>query len=566
MLQTLSIQNFAIIDDLQIAFGPGLTIFSGETGAGKSIIVNAINLLLGSRATARMVRTGAEAARLEAEFEVPENSPARQRLQEHGFEDDRRFRVDRVISAADRHKITINGRQATIQALTEITEPLASISGQHAHQVLLNRDEHLRILDRYGGGAPIRSRLAETVSRIQAGLREQRALLARQNRQQEQLELIAFQLQEIEAAALVPGEDVELETERNRLKNAEYLYRTAHDAVETLYGADGSVFEVVAATRRALEKAGALDGALAVKAQRLAEAEYVVEDLVGELRTYFQGIAPDDVRLEAVEARLDRINRLKKKYGSTLDAVMDHLDRLRSERDGLGNLEKSLDQNDKRLSKDHAEAVALCRELSEKRRTGAGKLAKAIGQALGELEMAGTEFEVALEPIAAEESTSPYLRIDDRQMTEAGSELAEFLISPNVGETLRPLAAIASGGELSRVVLGLKTMLARQDELETVVFDEVDAGIGGKVADVVGKKLAELAARHQIVCITHLPQIARYADHHFRIAKTVSGGRTRTLIEPLDAEGRVEEIARMLGGVRITATTREHARELLKNA
>lgn len=565
MLQTLSIQNFAIIDDLKIAFGPGLTIFSGETGAGKSIIINAINLLLGSRATARMVRTGAKAARLEAEFEVPEDSPVRERLRNQGFEDDRRFRVDRIISSANRHKIAINGRPATIQVLAEITELLASISGQHAHQLLLNRDEHLRILDRYSGGDPIRERLTETVSRIQTGLRERRALLARQRRQQEQMELIAFQRQEIEAAALVPGEDIELETERNRLKNAEFLYRTAHEAVDTLYGAEGSVFEVVAATRGALEKAGTLDGTLAVKAQRLAEAEYVIEDLVGELRSYLQGITSDDARLEAVEARLDRIHRLKKKYGGSLDAVMAHLERIRSDQDGLENLEKSLRQNDDALSKDHAEAVVLSRDLSEKRRAGAGRLGKAISEALGELEMVGTEFEIDLEPIAATEETAPFLRINDCQITEAGSEMAEFLISPNVGETLRPLAAIASGGELSRVVLGLKAMLARQDELETVVFDEVDAGIGGKVADVVGKKLAELAAHHQIVCITHLPQIARYADHHFRITKAVVGGRTQTRIEPLDAEGRVEEIARMLGGSRITATTREHARELLRN-
>jgi DNA repair protein RecN (Recombination protein N) len=565
MLRELSIRNFAIIEDLNIRFEAGLTILSGETGAGKSIIINAVNLLLGSRASAQLIRTGAESAELEALFDTPAGSSVAQRMVEAGFDAAEGLLVRRIISNQERHRIYINGRLATMQLLSDLTARLASISGQHAHQGLLKEEAHLFILDQFGDLLGLRDRYREAYDELLPLIREERSLRERQARQDEQVELLRFQLGEIEAAAVQPDEDEALEKERLRLKNGEALYQTVHQCIEALYSGDGAVFEALGQHVKALGRMGSIDDQLQAKAAELEEVTYRVEDIAGHLREYLQRIDLDPGRLEAVEERLDLLSRLKRKYGGSLAAVGDHAEKMAFQLEEIEALDDTIAKIASELKKKHHSLCRLAKSLSGKRRKAAERLSGQVERELAELKMEGTRFVVDLQPVPAGHEATPFLADGDTALTESGSDRAVFMIAPNVGETIKPLAGIASGGELSRVVLALKAILAHNDALETVVFDEVDAGIGGGVADVVGRKLAGLAGNHQILCITHLPQIARYGAHHFCIAKSVGRGRTRTTITPLTPEGRIEEMARMLGGEAITATTMAHAREMLSS-
>ncbi len=563
MLQELSIRNFAIIEDLHIRFEDGLTVLTGETGAGKSIIINAVNLLLGSRVSATLIRTGADSAELEALFDIAAESRVAAEMDRQGYDPAEGLLVRRIISRNDRHRIYINGRLATMQVLIAITTHLASISGQHAHQGLLREEEHLDILDRYGGLLEIREAYAGHYRRLLPLIEEERELVRRKARQGEQMELLRFQRAEIESAGLSPGEDDGLEKERRKLKNGQSLYESVRQCIDGLYGEEGAVVERLGQMGRLLESAAGIDDQLASCREAMDGLTYGVEDLAARLRDYLGRIDLDPHQLETVEERLDVINRLKRKYGGSLDAVFDFAAGLDSQLGAIEQVDETLSRVREEIRAVHARAGDLADRLAKKRAQVARGLGRDVEAALAALRMAGTHFSIDLHPIPALESTHIHLRRGDNSLTETGMDRARFMIAPNVGESLKPLAGIASGGELSRVVLALKAILARNDSVETVVFDEVDAGIGGGVAEVVGRKLAELARHHQILCITHLPQIAKFGDRHFRIVKAVAHGRTRTSILPLDDGERVEEIARMLGGEEITGKTLDHARELL---
>jgi DNA repair protein RecN (Recombination protein N) len=564
MLQELSIRNFAIIDDLTIGFDPGLTVLSGETGAGKSILINAVNLLLGSRASATLIRTGCDSAELEALFLLTAGCPATQTMRAHGYDPDEGLIVRRIIARNDTNRIYINGRLSTIQVLTAITGNLASISGQHAHQSLLREDQHLLILDQFGELMPMRTAVADLHRELLPRIQALEALKSRRQRRSEQLELLEFQQQEIESVAIAPGEDSELEQEKIRLKNSEQLYRTAAGSIDDLYGAAGSVFERLSANHKILERTARLDPTLAPLAEQMADAAYRVEDIIGGLRNYLTALSVDEQRLEAVEERLDRLNRLKRKYGGSLENVSAHLEQVQRELQLVGSIDEQIAELESSLGDHHRKLSDLSRRLSEQRGLAAAALVAKVTTQLADLNMANSRFTVKLQALPADTRTPALLRAGESLLSESGVDRANFLIAPNVGESLKPLAAIASGGELSRVVLALKAILAQTAAVETIIFDEVDAGIGGGTAEVVGRKLGELARHHQVICITHLPQIAKFGDHHFNIAKYVKNGRTLTAIRPLDRNGRIEELARMLGGVEITPTTRAHARELLK--
>jgi len=563
MLQELVIRNFAIIDDLHITLGDGLTIFSGETGAGKSIIINAVNLLLGSRASARMIRTGAEAAELEALFRVASDGPAARLLMEYGYVDGQELLVRRIISRSERHRTTINGRLATLQILNALTVNLASISGQHEHQGLLREDQHLQILDQFGGLVSLRDDLAARYRTIVSLLKRRDHLKRSKQRRSEHLALLEFQQKEIVGAAILPGEDLLLEQERLRLKNVEVLVRTVQEAVDTMYGAQGAVLERLLMIHKELDRASRIDPQLAPIAANLADTAYRVEDLAAELRTYTNSLQMDEERLEAVEERLDVLLKLRRKYGGSLEAVATHLQQITRELSEAGDSDAKIAATEEELAACHDAIRLSARQLSRRRLQTARRLARKVVAELATLEMARTRFEVELRPIAADAACPAQLTVDGAALSDTGIDQARFLIAPNVGEDLRPLALIASGGELSRVMLALKAMLAETESVETVVFDEVDAGIGGSVAEVVGRKLSELARFHQIICITHLPQIAKFGDHHFRIEKQVRSGRTRTRMSHLKDAARIEEIARMLGGEKITRATLDHAREML---
>ena len=565
MLQELSIKNFAIIDDLRISFSDGLNILSGETGAGKSIIINAVNLLLGSRANAGLIRTGSQTAELEALFQIAKKSAVADIMEKNDFHPEEGLLIRRIVSRKDRHRVYINGHLATTQLLNLITENLASISGQHTHQGLLKEENQLEIIDQFGDLISLRDEVSGCFHDILPLMRNLEHLKAKKARHAEHVQLLEFQQKEIRQASITPGEDVVLEQERMRLKNAEELFQAVHDSVEALYSAQGAVVERLVAVKKELEKASRIDPALAPKTEGIAETAIHLEDIAEALRTYLNNIQMDENRLETVEARLDTLAKLKRKYGPSLEDVFLKLESIDRELSGIENLSGDIADTEKKLSDLHDKLVKLAITLSTKRKRTAATLAGKVEKELGTLKMSQTKFEIFFGTVPVDEHTEPYLATQESVITDTGIDRITFLIAPNVGEPLKPLNSIISGGELSRVVLGLKAILAQSESLETIVFDEVDAGIGGSVAEVVGKKLSSLAGHHQIICITHLPQIAKFGDHHFNISKQVVRGRTRTTITRLTESERVTEIARMLGGEKITPATLDHAREMLNN-
>ncbi len=564
MLQELSIKNFAIIDDLHIRFSEGLTILTGETGAGKSIIINAVNLLLGSRANSGFIRTGADAAELEALFEIMPGSRVAQIMEEQGYNRSEGLLIRRIVARNEKHRIYINGSMASMKTLNLLTENLASISGQHAHQGLLNEDQHLLILDQFGGLMLIRENVKAAHQEILPLLQRLDELNESKQRQIERMEILLYQKQEIEDAQIRVGEDTEIERELLLLKNSETLYQAVYSGIEELYSAQNAIVERLVEVKKRLEKACQIDPELCSKAESIADTKFQIEDIVDGLRTYLDNIRIDAKRLEHIDDRLDLLKKLRRKYGGSLESVLAHLESVNKDLSGIENLSDAIAETENTLKQKHTELLKSALDLSEKRKKTAEILGHKVETELESLRMGKASFRILLDKTPVREGSSPYLSFKGVSINDTGIDRATFLISTNVGEEVKPLANIASGGELSRVVLALRAILVKTESVETVVFDEVDSGIGGSVAEVVGQKLLGLSKYHQVICITHLAQIAKFGDHHYRISKNVCDGRTRTNIEPLNQTERVNEIARMLGGITMTQTTLDHALEMLK--
>ena len=566
MLRELAIRNFAIIDDLSMTFEAGLTVLTGETGAGKSILINAVNLIMGARASAEMVRTSEDAAELEAFFEVPAEGEIVSAAEKQGIDLSEGLLIRRVIGRDGRHKIYINGRLGTGRMLSELNTYLAGISGQHAYQNLLKQDEHLRLLDAFGGTEALCGEVSHHYHRLVPLIKRLEDLKHREADQAERLELLEYQVAEIRNSGVVPGEDETLESDIRRARHAEQLFETIQGCVEELYNQDGAVVERLGGIGKDLKALCEFDEGLGTMAQRIDSATLELEDLAQEITAYLQDITFDGHQLEEMERRMDVLQKLKRKYGGSLEAVMAYADEAQTELDQVTALPEKIRETEEALQTVERDLKAACQTLSEERREAAERLAAAVAGELKELGMDNTRFEVSFQPVPAGRGTPASLLVDDGAIEATGAERVEFLIAPNVGEALRPLARIASGGELSRIVLAMKSILATQGAVETLIFDEVDAGIGGRVAEMIGKKLKSLAAYHQVICITHLPQIASFASHHFRIDKEVVEGRTRTKVMPIAGEDRVAELARMLGGAKVTAKTLAYAREMVSAA
>ena len=560
MLSLLRVRDFAIIEALDVELGPGLNVLTGETGAGKSILVHAIQLVLGARARTNVVRTGADRAEVEALFEVPADHPARLRLAALDLPDDDQLVIRRTVQSEGRSRATVNGRLTTLAQLRELATGLVDISSQHEHHSLVDPANHARFLDAYAElDLTAYSEAWRAASEAQSKVDQ---LTERLQQRSEREDLLRFQLSEIARVDPKAGELVELEAEVHRLAHAESLAEAALDAESSLYSRDRSAVDTIARAAAALSDASRQDPRLGELASRLEGARAEVEDVALECGKYGRRLEADPARLRFVEDRLLVLRRLTRRHGGSLEALLEHQQALESELGDLTGVEVALEAAEQALSARLSRAYALAQQLSKRRHAAASTLGEAISRELRMLGMGAAEVEVAV----ARRQDVHGLQVDGASLGEAGLDRVEFLIAPNPGETPRGLARVASGGELSRALLAIKRILASSSPAGVYVFDEVDTGVGGAVAEVIGRTVHDVARHHQVLCITHLGQIAAYAHTHLRVAKSIEGGRTRSSVERLEGEARVEEIARMVGGVTITQTTREAAAELVAMA
>lgn len=572
MLAELNIRDFAIIDTLDLRFGPGFNVLTGETGAGKSIIIDAVSLLLGGRGETSLVRSGAPQATIEGTFrlDAESRSAIEPLLEQDGLEGDEPgiLLLSREIRREGRNVCRVNGRAVTLKVLESIGQHLVDIHGQTEHLSLMRVREHLDLLDRYGELWPLREETAASVQALRAVRRELGDLRRDERELARRMDLLRYQVDEIEAARLESGEEDELVQERNRLANAEQLQELSDEAFRALYEGgeeQASAVDLVQMAARALAGLGRLDPSTGPLGESAETLSYQLVDLAESLREYRDQVEFNPRRLNQVEERLILIRNLQRKYGDAIDDVLAFADRARRELETIEHSEERIEEleaEEERLLREIGRAGA---ELSARRREAGERLAAGIEAELEELNMARARFGVDLR--WRDDDDGAY--VDGRRVAfdATGLDRAEFLVAPNVGEPLKPLVRIASGGETSRLMLALKTVLAQADRTPTLIFDEIDAGIGGRVGSVVGRKLWGLtvggdgARRHQVLCVTHLPQLACYGDLHLRVSKGIVGERTATDVHLVQEQARAHEIAGMLGA--ITDRTEASAREML---
>jgi len=552
MLRELRIRNFAVIETVTVPFAPGLNVLTGETGAGKSILIDAILLIRGERAQSDVIRTDAETATVEAVFDVVGNRAVAAGLEEAGLaiEDDQLV-IRRELARSGRHRAFVNDSPVTVGLLERLGDHLVEVHGQHEHQRLLEPARQLELLDRFAGAEGLREQVAQLFAKYRAareGVERMRA--AERDRAQRQ-DLLRFQVSELDAARLRPGEEEELRAERMRLQHAERLGKGLAEASALLVDDQDAAASRLTRAARLFRDLGRLDPGFAAPADLLDAAAAHVEDVLVAVRALRASVDAEPGRLEAIDDRLDALIRLRRKYGDTEAAMLAFREVAARELERLEHHEEIVAAEERRVAELRSELLARAGALSEARRAAAGRLAALIQREVRALGMERGRLEIAIDPAGPDE------------VTARGLDCVELRFSANPGEELRPLARIASGGELSRTMLAVQAVFAAADRIPTMVFDEVDAGIGGHVASVVADKLAAAAAGRQVLCVTHLPQIAARAQHHFLVVKGVSGRRTRAAVTVLEGAARVEEVARMLGGAAPSDTARRHARELL---
>lgn len=575
MLAQLTIRDFAIIDRLTIEWSRGLNVVTGETGAGKSIIIDAVGALLGGRVSPDFVRSGASRATVEGVFDLStaeDLAELRAVLDEHGLElDEGGLILTRDIAAAGGRGVArVNGRAVPTAVLQQVGEHLIDIHGQSEHLSLLRPREHLDLLDRYAGLGPERARLAGLVASLRAVEREQQRVRDEARQAQREQALLRHEVQEIDAAALTSGEDEELAASRERLRNVERLRAAVQTAYAALAGDDEhpGALDLVGQAALACGQVGAVDRALAREADALDAAAAQLDDSARALRRYLDTIEDDPTQLEAVEERLLAIADLKRKYGDTIAEILAYAERARGRLEAVERKDQILAELEARHKALRREAGALAGTLSERRAAAALTLQAVVEAELADLNMRGTRFVARIE--RQDDPAGLPVTLDGRERMLAfdasGVDRVEFLIAPNPGEEPKGLGRIASGGELARVALALKTALSRVDRRATLIFDEIDTGVGGRSAPVVGEKLWGLTTEHQVLCVTHMPQVAAYADAHLVVAKGADEASSRVTVRVLDPAERVEELAQMLGGPLGGQGARRNARELLEGA
>jgi DNA repair protein RecN (Recombination protein N) len=564
MLVELRIRNFAIIEGAALYFGPGFNVLSGETGAGKTIIMTALGLLLGGRASPDMIRAGQTEAVVEGLFELEGEAPLPEGTREIAESGQRELVIRRTLAAeGGRSRAYLNGEMATVQTLARLGQSLVQVYGQHEQQTLLRSESHLQLLDRHAA-------LEEAVEEYGAAYRATATARARadelrerERTRAEQLELARFRIAELEGAELKPGEDEQLAAERTVLANAARLAAAAAEAEQMLSGENSAALDAVARAETRVGEAAAIDPKLKDAFELIGSARLGLEEAAHTLRDYAAGVEADPARLEEIETRMAEITRLKRKYGGTLSSVLETLDRSRAEVAELERVSDSRAAAETELRDTLDRLARMGAELSARRQSAAAELKRRMETELKTLGMRAAVFEARFAPLEKSENAFEHHRMT---LGPGGADSIEFMLSPNLGQPPMALARIASGGELSRVMLALKRLEAQRRGVATMIFDEVDAGVGGAVAQVVGRKLKELARFHQVLCVTHLPQVAAFADTHFLVEKEERRGATRSRVSALAQAEGIEEIARMLGGAEVTDKFRRAARELIERA
>jgi DNA repair protein RecN (Recombination protein N) len=550
MLTTLRIKNLALVPDLTLELQPGCNVITGETGAGKSIIIGALNLVLGERADRSLIRSGSDSCSVEAVFDVKKlRAPLKIFLEENGLEpcEENQLVLKRTFTSAGMNRQFVNGSATTLNVLATIGEWLVDMHGPHDHQSLLHPAKQLLILDAFGGLEKERAAFGELVQRRAALEKEKSALVVDEKTYVQQLDLLRFQVKEIEAARLQPDEEVQVEEKFTRASNAAKLLQLSQAALDLLSENENSLLAQSGAIGRTLQELQRVDSSAASLLELNSQAVSAWRELQSELTRYAEKVDVDPAQLQQLEERLNLIHSLKRKYGATLTEVIAFGDEAKQKLQSLESRDAELARLNAGLQKLDAEILNVGKKLSAARKKVIPQLAKAVGKQLEDLGFKQSKFDVAIS--AAEISSS-------------GLDAIEFQFAPNLGEPAKPLRAIASSGEMARVMLALKTVLAAEDEIPVLIFDEVDANVGGETANAVGEKMKQIAAKRQVLCITHLPQVAAPADAHYVVTKQIKDGRTISEIQLLDKKQRVTELSRMLGGQSDAA--RKHAEALLK--
>jgi DNA repair protein RecN (Recombination protein N) len=554
MLLELSVKHLAVIEEVRVSFQNGFHVITGETGAGKSILIDALSLAIGGRASADLIRHGYDKAEIEALFDIPAEHPVIALLHEQGVElsEQELLVIRREVSAMGKSSARVNGQLISLSALKAIGELLVNIHGQHEHQSLLRTERHLEWLDAYGHhNIFAKKQTYQTLYHDYAEVTQQLDTLRQEGQRIQQMaELYRFQWDEIEAAKLQPGEEVWLNDEKQKLSNAERLFAAVNESYEALYGNKKGLDEVARALQRMVDIQKYDQATLGPIVDQMQSAYYQLEDATFQLRDYREAIEFNPDKLEQLEQRLQLIHNFKRKYGESIPDILAYAAKIRKELDELDVQEERITELTEQQAALLSQLNVAAEELSVARRQVASQLAAALMEHLADLHMDKTRFEVELQ-------TRP------GHWAAEGIDQAEFMIAPNPGEPLRPLAKIASGGEMSRIMLALKSIFAVVDRIPVLIFDEVDTGVSGRAAQAIAEKMARLAQHAQVFAITHLPQVACMADAHYAIEKKVHEGRTFTEVTHLNLVARKFELARMLGGVEVTETTLHHAQEML---
>ncbi len=573
MLRSLYIKHYALIEEINLEFEHGLNILTGETGAGKSILIDALGLLLGERASTDVVRKGAEKAVVEGTFVVGGSPKVQNLLKENDLDLSEELIVRREISTKGQNRCFLNDSPVQLALLKVIGDVLVDLHGQHDHQALLRPETHIDFLDDFGGHEDLLESYRQSYRKLSNLFSEKKKLVDLQQRLKEKIDLYEFQVKEIDAVNPQSGEEESLESEVKILENAEKLQELTAQLNQLLYEGEASAHDHLVQARKLIELLDGIDAAFADAAGEVKSAEIIVEELSKFIQSYSSRIESNPEKLENFRERLGHYSLLKKKYGGTLETLVEHRRKIGEELDRAGNFEKELSVLGAAIAEERSRCSKAAQELTARRSTAAKKIEKAIVAALAELGIAHAVFTVKMQatPIAAGSidgegrSHDVFVKIgkDNFSATPKGIDDVEFYISMNVGEDPKPLSKVASGGEVSRVMLALKSALASSDKIPLLIFDEIDVGVSGRIGQAVGMSLKKLSSLHQIIAITHLPQIAGLADTHFAVEKTENGNRTSTRLRKLNVEERVREVAKLMSGEKITEAGLKGARELM---